>query len=66
MAARETPFLKLAFEPFAVSAGATSSAPVSRIMTLIEQTLKFYVAPALALKIAYVGLLGSAAYAFLA
>ena len=62
-----TPFLKLAFEPFAVSAGATAVSPgFADLMTLIEQTLKFYVAPALALKIAYaLGLLGSAAYAFL-
>jgi hypothetical protein len=62
-----TPLLKLALEPFAVSAGATAVSPgFADLMTLIEQTLKSYVAPMRALKTAYaLGLLGSAFYAFL-
>ncbi len=62
-----TPLLKLALEPFAVSAGATAVSPgFADLMTLIEQTLNPYVAPMRALKIAYaLGLLGSASYAFL-
>ena len=62
-----TPLLKLALEPFTVSAGATAVSPgFADLMTLIEQTLKSYVAPMRALKTAYaLGLLGSALYAFL-
>jgi hypothetical protein len=62
-----TPLSRLAFEPFAVSSGATAVSPgFADLMTLAEETLKSRIAPIHARQFAYaLGLLGSAAYAFL-
>jgi len=63
----KTPLPKLAFEPFAVSSGATAVSPgFADLMTLAEETLKPHLASIHARQFAYLlGLLGSAAYAFL-
>ncbi|RSL17547.1 uncharacterized protein DUF2029 [Edaphobacter aggregans] len=62
-----TPLLKLAIEPFAVSAGPTAVSPgFADLMTLAEQTLKSHIAFIHARQFAYaLGLFGSAAYALL-
>jgi len=63
----KTPLLKLALEPFAVSASPTSVSPgFADLMTLAEHSLKSHVALASARQFAYgLGLIGSIAYAFL-
>ncbi len=62
-----TPLVKLAMEPLAVSALPTAVSPgFADLMTLAEHTLKLVVADARARQLSYaLGLLGSAAYAFL-
>ena len=62
-----TPLLRLAVEPFAVSASPTSISPgFADLMTLTEQALRSHVAAIHARQCAYaLGLFGSAAYAFL-
>ena len=63
----KTPLPRLAFEPFAVSAGPTAVSPgFADLMTLAEQTLKSHMALIRARQVAYgLGLFGSAAYALL-
>jgi hypothetical protein len=63
----KTPLLKLAMEPFAVSASPTSVSPgFADLMTLAEHSLKSHVSLVRARQFAYgLGLIGSVAYAFL-
>jgi hypothetical protein len=60
-----TPLLRLALEPFAVSAAPTAVSPgFADLMTLAEHTLKSHIALSHARQFAYaLGLFGSAAYA---